>query len=509
MSRGRRSRQIGLLAFACLVGIASAAGLARAQAAARMEASGITSPAIGYDISYPQCNGPFPTNAAFAIVGVNGGRPYSANPCLGNGDGPSELAWAGIEAGLYANTADPGPVLSSHWPNGQSSPKECNTATHPGADSAECAYDYGWNAAADSYQDAVNAFSSLGWAPPAATRTPVANQWWLDVETANSWRSDSSLNIGELEGEVDYLRSVGAASVGFYSSAVDWATITGGATSFAAYPSWVAGAGSLSEAQANCMRPGFTGGRVALAQYPSGGFDADFRCSSQAALAFGSAPQALTAGRPSAPVTIELSQAASAPIDVTLSSSSAVGRFAASADGPWSLALTLTLPAGASVSDSFVYEDTKAGSPTLTASATGYSSTSQPATVSAAALATISISPRSARLPIQETRSFRASGADAYRNPVRVTPRWSVSAALGRVAPNPGNPVSFRAVRVGRGTVRANVGSISGTASVAVTAQKRRRRKGWGQSRAATLGGVHRGRPSRRASRRPGSRPPE
>src|SRR6516165_5996115 len=98
------------------------------------------------------------------------------------------LAWAGVNAGLYANTADPGPLLSSDWPNGQTSPKQCNTVGNPGMDTPECHYDYGWNAAADSYRDAVTAYIALGWAPPGSTRTPVANQWWrLDVETANSW----------------------------------------------------------------------------------------------------------------------------------------------------------------------------------------------------------------------------------------------------------------------------------------------------------------------------------
>jgi hypothetical protein len=244
----------------------------------------------GYDISYPQCNSSFPANPGFGIVGVNGGRPYSANPCLGTGDGPSELAWPSMNAGLspvepaqlYADTADPGPALSAHWPNGQTSPKPCNTATNPGSDTAECAYDYGWNAATDSYQDAVNAYISLGWAPSGATRTPVANAWWLDVETANSWTSNTSLNVDDLQGEVDYLTSVGAASIGFYSTASDWLTITGGTSSFAAYPSWMPGASSLVGAQSNCPKPGVTGGRVALTQYPSSGFDGDYRCGAPA-----------------------------------------------------------------------------------------------------------------------------------------------------------------------------------------------------------------------------------
>lgn len=233
----------------------------------------------GYDISYPQCNHAFPASPAFGIAGVNGGLPFSANPCLGTGDGPSELAWAGMDAELYANTANPGPALSSHWPNGQTTPKPCNTPSNPGSDTAECAYDYGWNASADSYQDAVDAYISLGWAPAGSTTTPVANRWWLDVEAANSWRPNTSYNVEALQGEVDYLKSVGAAGVGFYASPSDWATITGGTTSFADAPSWVPGASSLAEAEAKCGGPGPTGGGVALAQYPSAGLDADYPCS--------------------------------------------------------------------------------------------------------------------------------------------------------------------------------------------------------------------------------------
>src|SRR5438046_839796 len=101
---------------------------------------------VGYDISYPQCTKAFPTGGAFGIVGVNNGLPFSANPCLGTGDGASQLSWAGAGADLYANTADPGSALSSHWPNGQTSPKACNTAGNPGSETAECHYDYGWNA---------------------------------------------------------------------------------------------------------------------------------------------------------------------------------------------------------------------------------------------------------------------------------------------------------------------------------------------------------------------------
>jgi hypothetical protein len=234
---------------------------------------------IGYDISYPQCGGQFPTNPAFGIVGVNKGIVFSPNPCLGAGSGQSQLAWAGgIQAQLYANTGNPGPARSTHWPNGQTTPRECNTAASPGSDTANCAYDYGWNAAADSYRTAVRAYISLGLAPQGATSTPKANVWWLDVETGNSWRSDVSLNVAALQGAVAYLESVSAADIGFYSTQQQWDQVTGGTLVFSGSPGWVAGASTARGARNNCGAHSFTGDLVALAQYFAKGFDADLRC---------------------------------------------------------------------------------------------------------------------------------------------------------------------------------------------------------------------------------------
>lgn len=234
---------------------------------------------VGYDISYPQCDGAYPANPAFGIVGVNRGIVFSPNPCLGAGRaGTSQLAWAGRSAQLYANTGNPGPRLSSHWPTGQTTPRQCATASNPDPDTADCAYDYGWNAAADSYASAVVAYISLGWSTPGAKRTPVANTWWLDVETANSWRADTRLNVASLHGAADYLASVGAASVGFYSTPNMWSQITAGTGEFASSPSWVAGASTLKRARSVCGGAGFTGGGAQLAQYLASGFDADYRC---------------------------------------------------------------------------------------------------------------------------------------------------------------------------------------------------------------------------------------
>lgn len=428
---------------------------------------------VGYDISYPQCGGAFPSGGAFGIVGVNDGRPFSANPCLGVGSSASELQWAGMNAGLYANTADPGPALSTHWPNGQTAPKQCNTTSNPGSDTPECHYDYGWNAAADGYQDAVSAYVALGWAPTGSTHTPVGNEWWLDVETANSWTSTPSLNIQALEGEVDYLSSAGAANVGFYSSLSAWQTITGSTAAFGSYPSWVAGATSLTDAQSRCGGAGFTGGGIALAQFVSGGVDNDYHCATQPALQFATQPQTLIAGTPSSALAVHLAQPAAAATSVTVTSMSAKGVFATSSAGPWTATLTLAVAANATSTGSFYYEDTSAGSPTLTAAATGYTNGTQTETVDPAVLASITVSPSNPQVKVGSTVTFTAAGADAYGNSVAVAPTWSVTPALGTFSPASGSRTVFTAKVTGTGTVAATSGTTSGTTPVTVVKKRR------------------------------------
>jgi hypothetical protein len=84
--------------------------------------------------------------------------------------------------------------------------------------------------------------------------------------------------VAALQGGADYLASVGAVSVGFYSAPFMWTDIVGDASTFAGYPSWVAGASTLQGAKSRCAGDGFTGGGVVLAQYFAHGFDANYRC---------------------------------------------------------------------------------------------------------------------------------------------------------------------------------------------------------------------------------------
>jgi|GEM_PF-1005082 len=243
---------------------------------------------IGYDVSYPQCNRALPTGGTFGIVGVTGGRPFSANPCL-SGEYATVSSGARPTA-LYINTANPGPA-AAHWGLSDGSTRancvEVSSAADPG-----CAYNYGWNAAADAI------------AVARAAAVPVAGStWWLDVETVASWRGDAVANAADVQGALDYLRGHGVDEVGVYSTTKQWQRITGGYTadSAAAYqrawqqyftpaqslaeaPLWIAGVGDRAAAAAACART-FTGAPARLAQYSDGsGYDADMVCDTPAAV---------------------------------------------------------------------------------------------------------------------------------------------------------------------------------------------------------------------------------
>jgi hypothetical protein len=173
---------------------------------------------------------------------------------------------------FYLNTGNPGPQASTHWPGANTTaPQVCD-----GSWSAACAYDYGWSAAQDSFIGASRAIGS--------TAAVVAAPWWLDVETANSWSTDTATNTADLRGAVAYLQSMNVRSVGLYSTKSDWAQITGATSAgsaanapFKTLLNWVPGARSAKDAASLCSST-FSGGPVRLVQYPAGSFDGDYAC---------------------------------------------------------------------------------------------------------------------------------------------------------------------------------------------------------------------------------------
>ncbi|HEV2174830.1 MAG TPA: hypothetical protein VGR71_14755, partial [Nitrospira sp.] len=163
---------------------------------------------------------------------------------------------------FYLNAANPGPA-SSHWllPG----PKQCfdsTSASDPG-----CAYNYGWSAADQAFDVAA-----------AATSQNIAaeEEWWIDVETTNSWDGNFWANGTAIEGYRDLLRTRGVARIGIYSTAKQWKAIAGNFV-IADVFNWLAGAPDLLTAPGYCGLS-FTGGPVQLVQFASGSFDADYDC---------------------------------------------------------------------------------------------------------------------------------------------------------------------------------------------------------------------------------------
>ncbi len=240
-----------------------------------------SSPTTGYDASYPQCSGSYPSNPLFGIVGVNGGLANNANRCIGR-----ELHWARDAPGqehpkqpplsLYIDTGNPGAHHVADWPAGGTAPGygSCN-----GLLTNACSYLYGEQRAAHSY-GLVAAVDSV-----AAKTAP----WWLDVELRASWAGTYQLNIAALQGFIVGLRNAGATGrIGIYSTSAQWKDITGltAQTTPTAFkdrlPAWVAGTETtLTQARQNCTNGGFTGVAPTLAQYRIGLLDADLRCSGE------------------------------------------------------------------------------------------------------------------------------------------------------------------------------------------------------------------------------------
>ncbi len=215
---------------------------------------------VGHDISYPQCGRGLPAASSFGIVGVNGGKPYTANPCLA-----SEYSWAAATSGgaaFYMNTADPGARTTSLDWYGQRSP---DATCRPGREAA-CAYNFGYNAAATAMSYAQ-----------AQTGHGANTMWWLDVETENSWSTtDLNANVASIRGSIDFLQRQPGVKVGIYSIRQMWTRIAG--NTVIDLPNWVAGARDLANAQVRCA-PAFsaTGGPVVLTQFVNG-YDLNYAC---------------------------------------------------------------------------------------------------------------------------------------------------------------------------------------------------------------------------------------
>ena len=198
--------------------------------------------AHGYDVSYPQCATPgAPAGAQFAVVGVNGGKAFSRNPCLSD-----EWSHAHEPRSVYLN--------SGYNPeNYRFADQLCRDLGDRlgGATPAEReAYAIGCAEATYSYEVMEQ------------ERVAGAQICWVDVESSNSWDElDVNLNRHALQGLFDQLVGHGC-KVGVYAQYKEWRALTGDWHTASVAADWV----SLAVPAEACGLTGFTGGPVWLVQ---------------------------------------------------------------------------------------------------------------------------------------------------------------------------------------------------------------------------------------------------
>jgi hypothetical protein len=268
----RRSSLLAALLLAVSIGLAPVSA-----------ATAATAPALGADVSSPQCDPGDPSAflepaapAQFAVVGVNAGVGTLPNPCLS-----AEVAWAtGLPGGvrapleLYLNTQHPTPSAAKWWPRGdrtaagravRSPYGHCH-----GADDRACAWVYGASIADDDLTRTA-----------ALAIAPAAQRWWLDVEQGNTWARRTDGNRAVLEGMVASLDRV-HAPVGLYSTHRQWDAIAGtvpASSDLNGRATWLSGAVTPAGALARCEAPPLVAhSRVLLAQAVGASGDEDVAC---------------------------------------------------------------------------------------------------------------------------------------------------------------------------------------------------------------------------------------
>lgn len=213
---------------------------------------------IGVDISWPpnNCTAEIPADAAFGIVGVNGGRNMTLNPCFK--DEVNKFK----NPSLYVNSGFPGYEKVQEYKNFR---KQC-------AEGDVNCYAYNYGFAAGKY--------AVEQANAQEVYSPV---WWVDVETANSWSKTQSENINSIQGEIDAITAYNKelnkidTAIGIYSVPGMWHRITGNWQN--GLPNWVAsGKNNATDAYRSCEGKEFTGGKTIMAQYVENNLDRDIIC---------------------------------------------------------------------------------------------------------------------------------------------------------------------------------------------------------------------------------------
>lgn len=195
------------------------------------------------DISWPQCGRKITSTQG--IIGVNGGKPRTKNPCL------IKQAKRMDAYALYVNAAY---TSKRYMPKGAFCSRNVPAC-------------WAYNRGASDGRYNIAYANKIG-------KKLYTGQWWIDVEkdssganTGNAWSDDTSLNVEYLKGMVAVL-SYGNKTVGFYSNPHSWTAVTGNWQNN--HPSWLplgTEPPTFQEVAFNNCGNGFTGGKIWYVQY--------------------------------------------------------------------------------------------------------------------------------------------------------------------------------------------------------------------------------------------------
>lgn len=265
-----RARAIG---SSVAIGVASLAGLpVLASATSTVINPLYTSGAYGYDVSWPNCSTVPEISGAsvsFDIVGIGDGRPFTSSPCASQ-EYSTATNSNSITPSLYYNTGYAGAYgrdILSVCTNNVSGAVDSTFSELKGhaLSQAEQAWEIGCSEAEYGFSHAPG----------------KASFWWADVETGNSWSTNTKLNQYTIDGmsyAMNVMNKVNNSIVGggIYSNVGSWIKLTG-SSSWAPTPpaaTWVA--------SGTCGTTSFAGSTPAVVQNSfsgvSGNVDVDMAC---------------------------------------------------------------------------------------------------------------------------------------------------------------------------------------------------------------------------------------
>ena len=267
--RGTRGLRIAASGSVLAVGTFSMIATLAAVPTAATAATAATNPysGPGFDVGYPQC-GATSLPSGFAVVGLGGGRPFTTSSCL---DAQWSLATSST-SGTSSTPSTPSLYFNTGYAGAYA--KSITAACSAAAGNAPVAPGTPAHVAKVETTAWEIGCSEADYARLHEPGSPAV--WWADVESGNSWSTNTADNQFTVDGLAYQMNASGLPS-GFYSTLSSWSKIVG------------AGFSSTPPVNANwlpatsCPATGFSGAPVwviqsGLTTVNSVSFDQDASC---------------------------------------------------------------------------------------------------------------------------------------------------------------------------------------------------------------------------------------